>query len=151
DMLAGLARALDQVGRDGLVSAYTGTGRPDQLNVRRALANAQKRGHAWMSTRSLNWGVAIAMPTHAIPAMLEWCGSEDRAHLKYDYRIGVYARDVLGWRTWYTVPSLVDHDESIPSLVGHGKGRVAHATCDGSALDVDWTRTPPGGLVPEVA
>src|SRR5699024_3823256 len=32
DMLAGLARALDQVGRDGLVSAYTGTGRPDQLN-----------------------------------------------------------------------------------------------------------------------
>lgn len=146
DMLAGLARALDQVGREGLVSAYTGTGRPDQVNVRRALSVARHRGYSWMSTKSLNWGVAIAAPVHAIPAMVEWCSAEERSHLKYDYRIGVYARDVLGWRTWYTVPSLVDHDESIPSLVGHGKGRVAHAVCEGSALDIDWSRTPPGGL-----
>lgn len=146
DLLAGLEAALDVVGPEGLVSAYTGTGRPDQYHVRKALRHAVEKGHAWMPTKSLCWGVAIIAPTATIPDMLKWCSHSSKAKLNYDMRIGRYYRDVLGWRTWYTVPSLVDHAEG-PSLVGHdGTRRVAHLFHDGSALDVDWSRTPPGGL-----
>lgn len=151
NLLASLERALQQLGPEGLVSAYTGTGRPDQKNVIRALAHAEAKGHSWMSTRSLNWGPAILLPRSVIPDMLEWCERHIRRNgpprSNYDYAIGVYARDQLGWRTWYTVPSLVEH-RGLPSLVGHDSGpvRVAHRFHDGDALDIDWTRTPPCGL-----
>lgn len=150
DLLAGLEKALDQLGPDGLVSAYTGTGRPDQTHVRRALQHAETKDHAWMSTRSLCWGVAIAAPVHTIPAMLRWCSARGRGHVNYDMKIGRYYRDQLGWRTWYTVPSLVDHRDG-PSLVGHhGTRRHAHTMLTGSALLVDWARVPPAGLHPQL-
>lgn len=147
DLLAGLEAALDVLGTEGLVSAYTGTGRPDQRNVKRALAVADQHGHAWMATRSLNWGPAILAPVETIPDMVKWCSHSSKAKANYDYRIGRYYRDVLKWRTWYTVPSLVEH-RGLPSLVGHDSGPVRHAHRfhTGSALDVDWSRTPPGGL-----
>lgn len=151
DLLAGLEVALDQVGPDGLVSAYTGTGRPEQRHIRRALVHAEQKQHSWISTRSLCWGVAIIAPVHSIPGMLKWCSQPDRSsHLNYDMSLGRYYRDVLRWRTWYTVPSLVDHRDG-ESLVGHGGvGRVAHRMETESALLVDWTRTPPGGLTATV-
>lgn len=146
DLLAGLESALDVIGPEGLVSAYTGTGRPDQYNVRRALRHATDKGHSWMPTKSLCWGVAIVAPVATIPDMLKWCGHRTKTAMNYDMRIGRYYRDKLKWRTWYTVPSLVDHAEG-PSLVGHdGTKRIAHQFHTGSALDVDWSRTPPGGL-----
>lgn len=106
-----------------------------------------------MSTRSLNWGPAIILPTRVIPEMLTWCEDHIRRHERprsnYDYAIGVYARDVLGYRAWYTVPSLVQTGD-LPSLIGHdtGPARVAHRFHAGDALDIDWTRTPRGGLAP---
>lgn len=139
DLLAGLEQALTELGPDGIVSAYTGTGRPDQRNVKRAIKYAQQHDHAWLPTWSLNWGVAIAAPTATIPAMLEWCSHPNRAHLNYDMRIGQYYRDIQGWRTWYTHPSLVDHRDG-DSLIGHGGDRRAHTHHTGSALDIDWTR-----------
>lgn len=146
DLLAGLESALDVLGDEGLVSAYTGTGRPDQTHVRRALRHATGKGHSWMTTRSLCWGVAIIAPTATIPDMLKWCSHGSKTNMNYDMRVGRYYRDVLKWRTWYTVPSLVDHREG-PSLVGHdGTKRVAHRMHHGSALDIDWSRIPPGGL-----
>lgn len=147
DLLAGLEQALDVLGPEGLVSAYTGTGRPDQRNVRRALAVADREGHAWMCTRSLNWGPAILLPAETIPDMLRWCSHSSKSRANYDYRIGVWARDRMRWRTWYTVPSLVEH-RGLPSLVGHDIGPVrrAHRFHRGSALDIDWSRTPAGGL-----
>jgi len=53
-------------------------------------------------------------------------------------RIGQYYRDIIGWRTWYTHPSLADHRDT-GSLVGHGQGgnRRAHTHHPGSALDID--------------
>lgn len=153
NLLAGLEQALQQLGTHGLVSAYTGTGRPDQRNVLRALTNADKHGHHWISTRSLNWGPAIILPTHAINDMLDWCQHHiEQNHpprSNYDYAIGVYARDILGYRAWYTIPSLVEHRD-LPSLVGHDGGpkRVAHHFHEGDARSIDWTRTPPRGLPP---
>lgn len=141
DFLAGFEIALAQVGTDGLVSAYTGTGRPDQANVKRAIRSADKNEHNWLSTWSLNWGVAFAVPTYTIPDMLEWCSKEARFTRNYDMRIGQYYRDILGWRTWHTYPSLVDHRDTA-SLVGHGQGgnRHAHKPLHGSALGVDWSK-----------
>lgn len=145
DLLAGLEIALDQVGKEGLVSAYAGTGRPDQYHIKKALRHAKEKGHAWMATRSLGWGVGIVAPTGTIPAMVKWCTQHGKK-MPYDMRVGVYYRDVLKWRTWYTMPSLLDHRDG-PSLVGHGrKERNAHTHLAGSALDVDWSRVPPGGL-----
>lgn len=147
DLLAGLEKALDVLGTDGLMSAYTGTGRPNQRHIKRALLHAEDKGHSWITTRSLSWGVAIIAPVHTIPGMLNWCSIPQRAtRWTYDMSIGRYYRDVLGWRTWYTFPSLVDHRDGA-SLVGHeGMQRRAHRMETESALLVDWTRTPPGGL-----
>lgn len=143
DILAGLEAALTELGPEGVVSAYTGTGRPDQRNVRRAITAAEKHGHTWLHTWSLNWGVAIAAPVHTIPGMLDWCSHPNRARTNYDMRIGQYYRDIIGWRTWYTHPSLADHRDTA-SLIGHGQGgnRKAHTHHAGSALDIDWTRHP---------
>lgn len=143
DFLAGFEVALAEIGTEGLVSAYTGTGRPDQANVKRAIKDADKRGYNWLHTWSLNWGVAFAVPTSTIPAMLEWSDRKARETKNYDMRIGQYYRDILGWRTWYTSPSLANHRDS-ESLVGHGQGgnRVAHRALTGSALGVDWSKHP---------
>lgn len=153
DFIAGVESALNVLGPEGLVSAYTGTGRPDQTSVLRALDAAERQGSSWTSTRSLNWGPAIIVPTSTIEDMLYWCDQKKHAVKNYDYRIGLYFRDVVGWRTWYLVPSLVEHRD-VPSLVGHDAGpkREAHnfIGCDKSALDVDWSRVPREGLEPKL-
>lgn len=143
DFLAGFEVALTEIGTTGLVSAYTGTGRPDQANVKRAIKDADRRSWNWLHTWSLNWGVAFAVPTSTIPAMLEWSDRKARETKNYDMRIGQYYRDIIGWRTWYTSPSLADHRDS-ESLVGHGQGgdRHAHRFLQGSALGVDWSKHP---------
>ena len=160
EALAALEEALDLFPRDErgraqfCVSAYTGTGRPDQKNVRRALALADHRGESWIRTRSLNWGPAICLPRWVVPGMLEAVDAHIHSHTppysNTDYAIGVYVRDVLGWATHYTVPSLVEH-RGLPSLVGHDKGqrRRAHRYLGGgrSALEVDWGRVPSEGLL----
>ena len=138
DLLAGLERALTELGPEGLVSAYTGAGRAHQGAVKRALYHAGRLGHSWLSTWSLNWGVAIIAPTHTIGGMLEWCSA--RPGRNYDLRIGQYYRDIQGWRTWHPYPSLVDHRDDVDSLIGHGAGRIAHRMHSGSALDIDWSR-----------
>src|SRR5690554_6703262 len=155
DLIAGLEKALDVLGPDGLVSAYTGTGRPDQFTIRRKLRDAAARGESWIYTGLLYWGPAIIAPVYTIEDMLDW--SEKYASLNkpprsnYDYAIGAFYKYEMGWRCWYTAPSLVDH-RGLPSLVGHDTGpvRKAHNFLgeDGDALTVDWTKTPKGGLVP---
>lgn len=135
DLLRGAERALDQLGTSGIVSFYTGTGRPQQNGVRKALAHAREQRHSWLPLWSLNWGVAVCAPTWTIPGMLAWCEWEKSA---YDARLASYYRDVKLWRTWYTLPSLVDHGD-IPSLIRHGGGRFAHVMHEGSALDIDWS------------
>ena len=154
DFLAGLGVALDQMGRVGVVSAYAGTGRPDQQNVRAAIRRAEARRESWFCTRSLNWGPAIVLPVAYVGRMLGWCSTPrfwTHRPGNYDFRIGVWARDVMRWRAWYTFPSLVQTG-GLPSLIGNDVGRVprrAHRFDGGSALGVDWSRTPQGrGLEP---
>ena len=135
----GLAEALKHVPFGAIVSGYLGTKRPAQNHVRSAIAHADKHGSPWVVLDQLKWGPAIAVPTHTIPEMLEWCDLQVTA--PYDARIGWYYCDVLGWSCWYTWPSLVDHRQG-PSLCGHGAvGRFAHRFAD-DALEPDWSVMP---------
>lgn len=152
-LLEGLENALTQLGPEGLMSAYTGTGRPDQKNVLRAHAHAAEHGHTWMSTKSLNWGPAIIAPTSTIPEMLAWCEQwiprKTPPASNYDKAIGLFYRDQMGYRTWYTVPSLVQTG-NLPSLIGHDYGdpRRAHSFYSGDARHIDWSLVPYRGLNP---
>lgn len=148
DFHEGMEGVLDYFPDGGLVSPYTGTGRPDQKAVRAATAIAGERGESYLCTRSLNWGVAITAPTEEIDGMLDWCSESIHNPKNYDFRIGLYFRDVKGWCTWHTYPSLVDHPKS-GSLIGNdGVPRVAYNFLgeENSALDVDWSRVPKHGL-----
>lgn len=153
NLLYALENALTHMGPEGLVSAYTGSGRPDQRNVLRAHQYAVDKGLSWMTTKSLNWGPAIIAPTFTVPDMLEWCQvwveRKQPPNSNYDKAVGVYYRDKMGYRAWYTVPSLVQTG-SLPSLIGHdfGHPRVAQSFYQGDAAHIDWSLVPPRGLNP---
>lgn len=152
DLVAGLEKALDLFPTGGLISPYTGTGRPDQLAARRALRTAEITKAAWLPLRSLYWGTCVVFPRSHARKVITFGNRNVFRYSPLDYITGVYFRDQVGWRTWYTMPSLTDHRDE-DSLVGHDKPgikRVAHTFigAGASALEVDWTRTPRGGLDP---
>lgn len=137
DFIAGMEQALKRVPENVLVSPYIGTRRPSRSKIDRVVAEAAAAKAAFIEMPSLNWGVAIVAPTRIIDGMLPWCDAQQ--YPNYDRRIGRYAIDVMRMSTWCTFPSLLDH-RTIPSLIGHGDGRVAHRFIGetASALAVDW-------------
>lgn len=136
DLIAGMERALEDIPNHiGIVQLYIGRARPLGPVFVRLAAEADRVGASWIEHRSMCWGVAQAVRTPTIPAMLTWC--DQRRGMADDSRVGRYYRDVIGQRTWYTWPSLVDHRAG-PSLMSHGGGRIAHRFHDGSALDLSW-------------
>lgn len=137
DLIAGMEKALERVPENVLVSPYIGTRRPSKGKIDRIVQEAAAAKAAFIEMPSLNWGVAITAPTRIIDGMLPWCDVQD--YPNYDRRIGRYAIDVLRMGTWCTFPSLIEHRD-IPSLIGHGDGRVAHhfIGAETSALSVDW-------------
>lgn len=132
-----MEKALERVPENVLVSPYIGTRRPARGRIDRVVQEAVAANASFIEMPSLNWGVAIAAPTRIIDGMLPWC--DEQQYPNYDRRIGRYAIDVMRMETWCTFPSLVDH-RSIPSLIGHGDGRIAHhfIGADESALSVNW-------------
>ena len=139
DLIAGLETALDHLPEVGVVSPYIGTRRPAANKVEQAVRDAVNADASWVKMPSLNWGVAIVLPTRIIDGMIRWCNQQ--RYPQYDRRIGRYAIDVERLNTWCPWPSLVDHRDS-DSLVGHGTGRKAHKFVgqDASALDLDWAK-----------
>lgn len=125
-----LPDVLDLCPGDGIVSLYTGTGRPPQFMsvVESACFIAQATNRAWLRSRKLLWGVAVAIPTQYVPHMLDFVRDDLRP---YDYRLGRWAQ---GSRlpVWYTYPSMVDHSDG-PTLINHQDGqarterRIAHS------------------------
>lgn len=110
-----------------LFSLYTGTSRPLAQRVAAAV-NKSKDGD-WLRHYQLFWGVGIVIPTDHIEPMLDFV--KDIDGLQYDNRIGeFYCRN--GLPVYYCIPSLVDHDDDLPTTIdGHGKAisaepRVAH-------------------------
>lgn len=132
-----LEGAIRNVPTKSLISLYTGTARPLAPRVKTAVDKAY---HAsWLQYWLLLWGVGIALPASHIEPLIEFV--DDREEM-YDTRIGIfYQRNMLP--IYYTMPSLVDHDDSVDSLLGgHGRDlnndkRVAHKLADGP---VHWNQ-----------
>lgn len=78
------------------------------------------------------WGVAIAVPTRHIPALLARSTS-----LEYDKRIGTFYKR-QGVECWYPVPSMVDHRHGPSLFPGRRPERFAlHFT---GKAPTDWTK-----------
>jgi hypothetical protein len=139
DLIAGLKIALDHLPEIGVVSPYIGTRRPAANKVEQAVREARAGDVSWVKMPSLNWGVAIILPTGIINRMIRWCDLQK--YPQYDRRIGRYAIDVERLNTWCPWPSLVDHRDG-DSLVGHGQGRKAHQFIgeNVSALGLKWDK-----------
>lgn len=120
--------AIATVPTRSLISLYTGKPRP--LGKRVELAVNKANDETWLSYWLLMWGVGILLPSSHIKPMIDFVS--DRTE-PYDTRIGIfYQRNMLP--VYYTMPSLVDHDDTIGSLLDHGKAegaRVAHRVATG--------------------
>jgi hypothetical protein len=104
---------------DGMVSFYLGTGRPQQVAVGIAVAEADRRGAAWLQSTNLFWGVAVAMRTKYVDEFLAWGGPRVTIGT-YDKRLSIFAHASYQ-QVSYTLPCLVDHADG-PSLVDHPWG-----------------------------
>lgn len=133
DLLRVAACALRYVPENAVVSFYMGTRRPVP-GVWHALAKkADEHGAAWIVGPLLMWGVALAVPTHRIPAMI--AHADRQYQLADDQRVGRWAR-AEHLEPWYSWPSLVDHPPE-GSLSGHGEGRVARRFAERGTV-FDW-------------
>lgn len=125
NLMSALENAPDQT----IISLYTGKVRPFPTAVTTAVTKAQEEGASWLSHQTLLWGVGIAIKTDLIPAVLL---KAKHSNLPYDRRIGQYFKDSRQ-KVYYTIPSIVDHNNTLPSLTGHGyakEPRVAHMYSD---------------------
>lgn len=115
--------AIINVPTKSLISLYTGTARPLGKRVRLAVEKAKYA--TWLQYWLLLWGVGILIPSSHIEPLLDFVADREEP---YDTRIGIfYQRNRLP--IYYTMPSLVDHNDNLDSLLAHGQGpgvRVAH-------------------------
>lgn len=120
--------AINNVPTKSLISLYTGTSRPIGKRVKYAVDKVNDE--CWLKYWLLMWGVGIVIPTSHIEPMLDFVKDREEP---YDTRIGIfYQRNRLP--IYYTMPSLVDHDDELDSLLEHGKApgsRVAHRLATG--------------------
>lgn len=140
DLLAGLARGLEEVDERGIVSLYLGGGAPLPRLWGGLAARADAEGASWVIGPRTTWGVGLAIPTAWVPDMLDTGDRQGQA--PDDVRIGRWANR-RRYEAWFPWPSLVDHREG-DSLVGHPMVRRARRHQTGSALH-DWD--PKGHVV----
>lgn len=136
DFYHNVEQMICSLGQKTLISLYTGTSRPFPERIKTAVDNAVDG--SFLRFHQLLWGVGVAIPSDHIAPMLEFV--ED-IELQYDNKIGeFYCRQ--GMPVYYCIPSLVDHDDDIDTLLpGHGRHisperRVAHRLATGP---VSWT------------
>lgn len=123
-----LEGAITHVPSKSLISLYCGKPRPMGTRVEEAVRKVVDE--TWLSYWLLMWGVGILLPTNHIEPLIDFV--DDRTE-PYDTRIGIfYQRNRLP--VYYTMPSLVDHDDDLDSLLEHGQAggaRVAHRLATG--------------------
>lgn len=128
-----------------LVTFYVG-GNAKLLAAR--VTHAAARGHAWVNLPHFSWfpAVAVAWPRRLLDELPAWVDRQPwpKTFRSDDEIIGRFLRNV-GEIPLATVPSLVDHPDDVPSLIGTkarggtDRGRIAACwigDCDASA--VDW-------------
>lgn len=134
--------------RPGRVLTYYvgGSPAPCARQVREACA----RGNSWVELRDIRWcpALALAWPVELIAPFLAWV-DEHRWRPEFradDEIIGRWMRDA-GLRPLASVPSLIDHPDEHPSLIGRRAmggvdlARVAACFIDPAcdARTIDWT------------
>lgn len=129
DFYTNLDGAIRSAPMKTLISLYTGAARPIPGRVEAAIAKTQNGG--WLRFHQLLWGVGIAIPSDHIEPMLDFVKDVE---LQYDNKVGeFYCQN--GLPVYYCIPSLVNHDDALGSLIpGHGTlpgKRVAHRVADG--------------------
>ena len=124
-----VVQALTNVPEHTIVSFYTGTVRPKPVEVARSVQYAKDNDISWLTDSTLHWGVCFAMPTQLIDTVMKSADTNERSKvLNYDNRIGWYFK-MRNRKVYYSMPSLVDHNDDLPSLTGHDlsvEQRVAH-------------------------
>lgn len=120
-----------------VVSLYTGKVRPLADRVKEAVDKAPDG--SFLNHYMLMWGVGILLPSSHIEPLLDFVSDPRYDDTAYDIRVGMfYHRNRLP--IYYSMPSLVDHNDDLGSLVGNGyakEPRVAHRL----AKDViKWTQ-----------
>lgn len=137
DFYNNLIGIIEAVPTKTIVSLYTGTVRPFADRVTEAVNKAPDG--SWLTHFMLLWGVGIMMPSEHIERVLDFLDDPRYDDTPYDTRIGIaFQRNRLP--IYYTMPSLVDHDDDMGSLLDHGgtnSPRVAHRLADGL---VDWNQ-----------
>lgn len=119
-----------------MFSLYVGTVKPMRDEITMAVSKAYFA--TWLKHYMLFWGVGVAIPTDQIEPLLEFVSDQQFAETLYDTRIGMfYQRNRLP--VYYTMPSLVDHDDSAGSIIGTDakEPRVAHRLATGL---VQWNK-----------
>jgi hypothetical protein len=121
-----LTQALEALPQESLLSLYLGRVRPNKKIVLDTFMRARFLGKSFISAKTCLWGVALCLPTADIEPML--AHANFHPNKLYDRRIGEYY-NANRKPVYYTTKSLVNHDYTIPSLLGHdksGEPRVAH-------------------------
>lgn len=116
-------RAIKSVPQETCISFYLGTTRPYNNAITKAFNRASDDGASWLAGKSLHHGVCVAMPTEMVENVIKYV---DKSNLQYDHRIGSYFKKHR-LPVYYTMPSLCDHNDDMPSITNHkvSKARVA--------------------------
>lgn len=101
---------------DDLISLYLGRVYPPQHQraIQHRISRARSRDVDHVKFDHLMHGVGYVLPSARIQQMLPLLRSDDRT---IDRRIGWAWRQVTGRPVIYPLPSIVDHDDDLPSLV----------------------------------
>lgn len=134
-------KALENIPEQTCLSFYTGTVRPFESRVTKAVKQAEKDSASYLSGNNLFWGVGFALPTKDIPVILDCVDVKRYEKLMYDHRIGMFFT-ARKQKVYYTNPSLLDHDDSLPSLTKHitDRPRIAHRYI-GEDIVPEWNNT----------
>lgn len=115
----------------------------------RAIMDACSRDERWVELPSREWCpvVALVLPRRMVDDLRAWAAGKNLPAWERsdDALMGRFCRE-SGRRVWATMPSLVDHADDVPSLVGNpafaglNPGRVAAcwAGREWSPLGLDW-------------
>jgi hypothetical protein len=120
---------------------YFGRVRPNPRVMSRAVDVAEHRGSPWIEWQGPRWGVAICLPTRYIPALV--ASADLYRHPHYDARVSRFFK-MANVTARYPVPSLVDHDPTIPSLLDSAGGdRRAYRFLGADDPNaIDWEADP---------
>lgn len=136
DLYANIESLVTAVPVKSVISLYTGKVRPLADLVSAALAKAPDG--SFLTHYMLMWGVGILIPSDHIEPMIEFVSDPMYNETAYDIRVGMfYQRNRLP--IYYSVPSLVDHNDDLGSLIGNGYAKDRRVAYRLATSPISWT------------